>query len=74
MHCDDAATCATTNETLLTRSCDVEAQRLCGGGSNTLTMLSGVSSSTTAVAVSGGFSDSVSGRINLSFAVNQKRE
>ena len=60
MHCDDAM-CATANETLLVRSCDVGAQRLCDGGSNNLTRLSGVSSPTTAVAVSGGFSDSVSG-------------
>ena len=63
MHCDDAM-CAAANETLLTRTCDVEAQRLYGSDSNTLTMLSGVSSPTTAVAVSGGFSDSVSGRGN----------
>ena len=61
MDCDDA-TCATANETLLARSCDVDAQWLCGGGSNTLTMLSGVSSPTAAVVVSGGFNDSVSGR------------
>ena len=61
MHCDDA-TCATAAEALLMRSCDVEAQRLCGGGSKNMTMLSGVSSPATAVAVSGGFSDFVSGR------------
>jgi hypothetical protein len=42
----------------------VEAQRLYGGDSNHLTMFSGVSSPTTAVAVSGGFSDSVSGRMD----------
>ena len=35
---------------------------MCGGGSKNMTMLSGVSSLATAVAVSGGFSDSVSGR------------
>lgn len=61
MHCDDAM-CATANEALLARSCDVEAQRLCGGDSSNVAMLGGVSSPATAVAVSGGFSDSVSGR------------
>ena len=44
-------------------SCDVEAQRLSGGDStNDLTMLGGASSPAAAVAVSGGFSSSVSGR------------
>ena len=60
MHCDDAM-CATTDETLLVGSCDVEAQRLYGGDSDNMTMLGGVWSPTTAVAVSGGLSDSVSG-------------
>ena len=62
MHCDDAM-CAAANETLLVWSCNVEAQRLpCGGSTNVLPMLGCASSPAAAVAVSGGFSGSISGR------------
>jgi hypothetical protein len=62
MHFDDAM-CTAANETLLVWSCDVEAQRLSVGDStNDLTMLGGASSLAAAVAVSGWFSGSVSGR------------